>query len=58
MDFPSNPRDVDFTEIEAILRVHENPPFGTYVEVVMGRVLDAEYLVGWQEGALTGRMRS
>lgn len=40
MDFPPrDPRDLDFTEIEAILRVHEHPPFGMYAEVVMGRVL-------------------
>ena len=47
MSTPNNPREVDFTEIEAILRTHEHPPFGAYVEVVMGRVLDAEFLEGW-----------
>ena len=40
-------RDIDFTEVEAILRVHEHPPFGAYVDVVMERVLDAEFLTGW-----------
>ncbi len=50
---PQNPRDVDFTEIEAILRVHKHPPYGAYIEVVMGHVLDPNYLVGWREGALT-----
>ena len=56
MDFPPrSPRDIDFTEVEAILRVHEHPPFGTYVEAMMGRVLDADYLVGWEEGALNSK---
>ena len=48
---PSNPRDVDFTELEVILRTHGHPPFGAYVECVMGRVLDAEFLEGWSEDA-------
>ena len=52
MDFPINPRDLDFTEIEDILRVHERPPFGAYIEVVMGRMLNAEFLAGWKEGAI------
>ena len=49
---PNNPRDVDFTELEAILRTHGYPPLGTYVEIMMGRVLDAEFLEGWREGPL------
>ena len=50
---PSAPQDLDFTEIEAIPPVHEHPPFGVYAEVVMGRVLDADYFVGWQEGVFS-----
>ena len=53
MDFPPrSPRDVDFTEIEAILRVHDHPPFGAYVEAVRGQILDADFWEGWHEGAL------
>lgn len=53
MDFPpKNPRDIDFTEVEAILRVHEHLPFGARVEVVMGHVHGADFLIGWQEGGI------
>ena len=48
-----DPPYIDFTEIEAALRRrYGQPPFGTRDEVVMGHVLNAEFLIGWEEGAL------
>ena len=52
MEAPTDPRDVDFTEVEAILRTHEHPPLGACVEAVMDWIPDAEFLNGWNDGGM------